>query len=35
MTATIVADPAERFAYALELLIDGIRSQLPKAAYVD
>jgi TetR/AcrR family transcriptional regulator, tetracycline repressor protein len=31
MAATIVADPAERFAYGLELLIDGIRSQLPKA----
>jgi hypothetical protein len=30
MTATIAADPAERFAYGLELLIDGIRSQLPK-----
>jgi hypothetical protein len=31
MAATIAADPAERFAYGLELLIDGIRSQLPKA----
>lgn len=29
ITATIAADPAERFAYGLQLLIDGIRSQLP------
>jgi TetR/AcrR family tetracycline transcriptional repressor len=28
MTATIAADPADRFAYGLQLLIDGIRAQL-------
>jgi TetR/AcrR family transcriptional regulator, tetracycline repressor protein len=28
MTATITADPAERFAYGLQLFIDGIRTQL-------
>jgi tetracycline repressor-like protein len=28
VTATIGADPADRFAYGLQLLIDGIRAQL-------
>ena len=27
--SVIAADPAERFAYGLELIIDGIRQQLP------
>jgi TetR/AcrR family tetracycline transcriptional repressor len=32
MAATITADPAERFAYGLQLLVDGIRAQLPAQA---
>lgn len=32
MTATMTADPAERFTYGLQLVIDGIRSQLETQA---
>ncbi len=30
LSSVIAADPSERFAYGLQLLIDGIRQQLPK-----
>ena len=30
LSSVVAADPAQRFAYGLELFIDGIRQQLPK-----